>query len=468
VNKIENRKTNMGTTATAPIAHTKPKSGGQILAAALEAHGVERLSCVAGESYLPVLDALLDHPSIQTITCRHEGEAAFMAESWGKLTGKAGVCFVTRGPGATNAAIGVHTAMQDSTPLILFVGQVARADKGREAFQEFDTKQAFTPWAKEAFDIPSASQIPEAVNRAFRLAQSGRMGPVVVGLPEDILIETADVSIAEPETPSRHGLNKADLSAIREALKKTSKPLIIAGGSGWSDAACADLERFAKTAHIPVVAAWRCHDVIDSRSSCFAGELGIGANPKLIEKIKTECDLIVALGTRLDEITVQGYTLFDLPTPRQTLIHIHSSKTDIGKVYAPTLGIVADVNDAAAALAGAGFGIDGRGWDGWRGELRGLCESFTALDLSNRPRWNGADMNAIFAHLRDVLPDDTIITSDAGNFSIWVRRYLRHGRPPECSPPSAAQWATALRRRSRLRWRIPTDKSSDLPATAGL
>ncbi len=413
----------------------KTKTGGQILVATLALHGVPRISCVAGESYLPVLDALYQHPTIQTITCRHEGEAAFMAESWGKLTGEAGVCMVTRGPGATNAAIGVHTAMQDSTPLVLFVGQVSRADKGRESFQEFDTASAFTPWAKEAFDIVHVEDIAGAVTHALYIAQSGRNGPVVVGLPEDILSEVChfqEMTNPPPVFPLAHGKEFADIITL---LKSAKNPLIIAGGHGWHDETCSALERFTRHTHIPILAAWRRHDLLSSRNPYFGGELGMGANPALVKAIQNECDLLLVIGARLDECTVQGYSLLDIPTPRQTLIHLYPSTQEMGKVYTPTLGISCEINCTVEHLSSLACKTEWPEWQAWGQRINVLYQNWTALPAPQP--WDGADMNTIVSHLNAVLPDDAIITSDAGNFSIWLRRFLKHGRPARMLAPTS-------------------------------
>ncbi len=420
-------------------------TGGQILAACLARQGVKRLSCVAGESYLAVLDALLDHADVDVITCRHEGGAAFMAESWGKLTGEPGICFVTRGPGACNASIGVHTAMQDSTPMILFMGQVGRGDLGREAFQEINVRQVFGGLAKWATEIDDPRRIPEVVYRAFKTAVSGRPGPVVIGLPEDMLTEMAEVSL----TPPAHAVNAfavgKELETLRTLLQDARKPVAIVGGPGWTDEACAEFERFASSCHLPVVTSFRRQDAFNHNNGCYVGELGTGPNPKLLEKIR-ESDLLLVVGSRLDEIETQGYTLIDAPIPKQTLIHIHPSENELGKVYVPRLSILADVNAVASSLAHAGLKIDGRVWAGWRDELRALYNAWTDIDLSSRPQWkNGPDMTTIYAQLREqLLTPDTIITTDAGNFSGWAQRYIRYGRPGRLLAPLSGAMGYAV------------------------
>ncbi len=414
--------------------HDKSATGAQLLVRTLARYGVSHVSCVAGESYLAVLDALLDHPEIKVVTCRQEGGAAFMAESWGKLTGAPGVCFVTRGPGACNASIGVHTATQDSTPMILFMGQVARADRGREAFQEIDVRAVFGGLAKAVMEIDDAARVPEMVGRALATAASGRPGPVVISLPEDMLVDTANVAVPDPIAPQPVDVGKASLQEFTALLREARQPVVLLGGSGWTDQGCADIARFCNVAHLPVCAAFRRHDLFDHRDNNYVGELGTGPNPRLLERLR-EADMLIAVGARLDEITTQGYTLPAPGAAGPKLIHIHQSAAEIGKVYAPALGIVADVNKAAAMLAEAARHFDGRLWAGWKEELRRLYEDWTAIDDAAKPAWNGADMTLIFSFLREALPRDAIITTDAGNFSGWAQRYLRYGRPGRLLAP---------------------------------
>lgn len=409
-------------------------NGAQILVKILASYGVQRVSTVAGESYLSVLDALLDYPDIQVVTCRQEGGAAFMAESWGKLTNTPGICFVTRGPGACNASIGIHTAMQDSTPMILFMGQVRREEKGREAFQEIDVAKVFGTMAKWATEITDASQIPEVMQKAFSTALSGRPGPVVIALPEDMLRDPVKTDKAPAFMAIRRTMGKSDLDAIAKHLKKAKRPIVLVGGSGWTDEACAALTRFAEKNNLPVAAAFRRQDLCDHRHPNYVGELGTGPNPALVETFKTS-DLVIAIGTRLGEIVTQGYTLLDLPKPKQTLIHIHASGSELGKVYKPALKIQADHSHAATALGE--LIVDGQSWAGWTQGLRAAYEQWTTIDTENQPNWNGANMTAIFSHLRDTLPADAIVTTDAGNFSGWAQRYLRYGRPGRLLAPTS-------------------------------
>ncbi len=420
------------------------RTGGQILVECLAKAGIRRVACVAGESYLPVLDALADRKDIETITCRHESGAGFIAEAWGKLSGQPGVVFVTRGPGACNASIAVHTARQDSTPLIMFMGQVARADRGREAFQEIDVRQVFGGLAKWSTEIDSAERIPEIVARAVREATSDRPGPVVIGLPEDMLAEKSAASLLEIVQASAAPPSQRDLQSLRDRLAKASRPVLIVGGPGWTDKACADLGAFASACHLPVAAAFRRQDIIGHAHNCYIGELGTGPNPKLLERVRA-ADLIIALGTRLGEITTQGYTLPVPPVAAMDLIHIHACAGELGKVYQPVLAIPADPGAVVAALAGGGaFGIDGRGWAGWRDEARRDYLDWTAIDTDVQRPWNGADMTSIFSHLRETLPADAVVTTDAGNFSGWAQRYLRYGRPARLLAPTSGAMGYAV------------------------
>ena len=414
-------------------------TGGQILVECLADHGIKQVTTVAGESYLAVLDALLDHPEIEVITCRQEGGAAYMAEARGKLSGKPGICFVTRGPGACNASIGVHTAMQDSTPMILFMGQVARADKGREAFQEIDVPQIFGGLAKWATEITDPARISETINRAFKVALSGRPGPVVISLPEDMLTEMATAHIHQPLTPINAAPAKEDMHALQELLRKATNPVILVGGHGWDNHDCEELARFASKSHIPVVASFRRQDLIDHRQKCYVGELGTGPNPALVEKLH-HADLWVIVGARLNEITTQGYKLPALNSDKRKIIHIHPDANELGKVYATDLAIAASIKETIAALPNA----DGRGWAEWRDSLRKLYENWTEINEKNLSKWQGADMTAIFKTLREAMPAGTIITTDAGNFSGWAQRYIQYGRPGRLLAPISGAMGYAV------------------------
>ncbi|MGF7209261.1 acetolactate synthase-1/2/3 large subunit [Skermanella aerolata] len=415
---------------------SKPRSGGQILVDSLRVHGADLAFCVAGESYLDVLDAFHDAPDIRLITCRHEGGAANMAEAAGKLTGRPGICLVTRGPGACNASIGVHTAMQDSTPMILFVGQVARDQAEREAFQEIDYRRMFSPVAKWAAQIDDAARIPEFISRAFHVATSGRPGPVVLALPEDMLRDRVSVAPTGRYTEVQAHPGMADLKRVAELLALADRPLILAGGSGWTDAACEDLRRFAESCNIPVCSSFRRQDVVNNDSPAWIGDLGTGPNPKLLARVK-EADLLLVIGARLGEMTTQGYELIDLPETRQTLIHVHASAEELGRVFRPDLPIQAGSTAFASALSSLPKFHDLRS-DRWRDWMEVGRRDF--LEWLEPAAYDGAlDLGAISVWLRDRLPADSIVTIDAGNFSGWAQRFLKYGRPGrQLGPTSGA------------------------------
>lgn len=412
---------------------SKPRSGGQILVDSLRVHGTDRAFCVAGESYLDVLDAFHDAPDIDLVTCRQEGGAANMAEAAGKLTGRPGICFVTRGPGACNASIGVHTAMQDSTPMILFVGQVARDQAEREAFQEIDYRRMFSPVAKWAAQIDDAARIPEFVSRAFHVATSGRPGPVVLALPEDMLRDRVAVPPTGRYTEVQAHPGADDLARVADLLAASERPLVLVGGSGWTDRACADLKRFAEASRLPVCSSFRRQDVLDNTSPSWIGDLGTGPNPKLLARVR-ESDLLLVIGARLGEMTTQGYELIDLPETRQTLVHVHASAEELGRVFRPDLPIQSGPAAFAAALAR----LEPIRSDRWRVWAEAGRRDF--LDWLEPAPYDGAlDLGAVSVWLRDRLPADAIVTIDAGNFSGWAQRFLTYRRPGrQLGPTSGA------------------------------
>ena len=410
-------------------------SGGQLVVASLKAHGVEMAFSVAGESYLEVLDALCDAPEIHLVTCRQEGGAAFMAEAYGKLTGKPGVLLVTRGPGACNASIGVHTAHQDSTPMVVLVGQVARHQIDREAFQEVDFRKMYAPLAKWVTQIDMAERVPELMNQAFQVATSGRPGPVVVALPEDMLRDRAAAAVVGPYRAVRAHPGAADLAEMRRLLAQAERPIMLVGGSGWSDSACADIARFALANDIPVCCSFRRQDIVDNRLPVFVGDLGTGAAPSLVARIETS-DLVIAVGARIGEITSQGYTLLGIPDPGKTLIHVHAAAEELGRVFRPTLALQSGMPEfAAAAIALEPIGA--LRWREWRAEARAEYETGLApTKLAEAP---ALDLGRIMTWLRERLPDDAIVTSDAGNFSGWPNRFLQYRRPGrQLGPTSGA------------------------------
>jgi len=409
--------------------------GGRILVDALRLHGIDRLFCVPGESYLDVLDALYDTPQIAVIVAKHEGAAANMAEADGKLTGRPGICFVTRGPGATHASIGVHTAYHDSTPMILFVGQVQRDVRGREAFQEVEFRQMFAPLAKWVAEIESADRIPEYVLRAFQVATSGRPGPVVLSLPEDVLAEESAACDTNPYEAVQAAPQDRDLAALRDELQKASKPLLIVGGSSWSEAGCAALARFAESNALPVLASFRRQDLIDNRHACYAGHLSLGLPPFLQQRVKT-ADLIIALGSRLGDVTTMTYSVLKPPRVAARLVHIHPDANEINRVYQADLPIVAAPSAAAVRLAETPP-VESSRWRDWTGTARREYEKFVAAPEKG-PR-QGVDMAVVIRHLATQLPVDTLIANGAGNFTVWVHRFFTYRMPhTELAPTSGA------------------------------
>ncbi len=399
------------------------RSGGQLLADQLALHDVELAFCVPGESYLALLDGLYTHRErLRVITCRHEAAAANAADAYGKLTGRPGVCMVTRGPGATHASTGVHTAMQDSTPLVLLVGQVPREHRGREAFQEIDYEQMFGRVAKWVFEIDAAERIPELVARAFATAVAGRPGPVVLALPEDVLSEMTDAADARPAPRACAGPESGALARMRELLARAERPLAIVGGGGWTAEGAADLAAFLVAGGIPAAASFRCQDVIDNHLPIYCGDLGLGVNPSLARRVR-EADVVLAVGTRLSETETGGYTYLTPPLPSQTLVHVHQDASELGKVYRPALGIVSGLPEFAAA-ARALEPLDGGRYADWRAGARSDYED--ALRYDPAPG-HGVDLAAVLEHLRGRLPD-AIVANGAGNYTVWVHRFWQFSR----------------------------------------
>ena len=397
------------------------RSGGQILVDSLVRQGADLAFCVPGESYLAVLDALYDvKDTLRLVICRQEGGAAYMAEAYGKLTGRPGIVFVTRGPGASNAAIGIHTAQQDSTPLIVFIGQVGSNFVDREAFQEVDYNRMYGGIAKWVTRIDRAERIPEYVARAYRMALSGRPGPVVLALPEDMLTSMADAVHAPRVEAVAVAPSAAQMKRLRELLAAAQRPLVIAGGAGWNAAACADLRRFVEANALPVASAFRNQDVVDNEHPHYAGEVGIAPNPKLAARVRA-ADLLLVIGERLGEMVTGGYTLLAAPQPQQTLIHVLPAEEDLGRVYHPTQAIVASVPAFAAALAQLPP-IDA---PAWQGSAATAHAEYLAWQTP-RPMPGTLDLWQVVAALRAALPDDAIVTNGAGNYTVWLHRLFRY------------------------------------------
>jgi acetolactate synthase-1/2/3 large subunit len=415
---------------------------GHLLVECLIAQGVSHAFGVPGESYLAVLDGFHAHADrIRFITCRQEGGAAFMAEAQGKLTGRPGVCFVTRGPGATNASIGVHTAFQDSTPMVLFVGDVASDQRDREAFQEVDFLSFFGPstkaFAKRVERVDDARRLPEYVARAFATAMNGRPGPVVLVLPEDMLTQTVAASPLARVEPVQAWSDPGGLRQLREMLMQAQRPFVIVGGGGWTPQAAQALQRFVENWQLPVGNAFRFQDLFDNHHPQYAGDVGIGINPRLAQRIR-DSDLVIALGARLGEMTTGGYTLLEAPRPRQKLVHIHGSAEELGRVYQADLALCATMNAAARSLevltAPATVA-----WADWTAQAHADYEG----NLQPQSLPGDVDMPALIATLQRHLPADAVLTNGAGNFASWLHRFYRYaglakGHKTQLAPTNGA------------------------------
>jgi acetolactate synthase-1/2/3 large subunit len=410
------------------------RTGGQMVVEALVENGIDRVFCVPGESYLAVLDALYDVSNrIHVTVCRQEGGAANMAEAYGKLTGKPGVVLVTRGPGATNASIGVHTGFQDSTPMIVLIGQVARDQVDREAFQEIDYRRMYGEMAKWVAQIDDTSRVPEYMSRAFQTATAGRPGPVVLALPEDMLSGSAEAPETRAVHLSRPGVSAADVAAFRDRLATATRPLLLVGGGGWTPAATAALTTFAEANNLPVSCAFRRQDCFDNLHPLYAGHVGIGADPALLERVKA-ADPLIVIGPRLGEITTGGYEVLKPPYIPQPLVHVHPSGEELNRVFAADMPIQADVTAFLQACA-AFEPISNPVWAEDANAAHASYMAFSepaALDTA-------VDMGAVMCTVRDKLPADAIIANGAGNYSIWVHRYFRFRGPgTQLAPTSGA------------------------------
>ena len=398
------------------------RTGGRILVDQLRAQGVERVTCVPGESYLAALDALHD-AAIEVLVCRAEGGAAMMAEAYGKLTGRPGVCFVTRGPGATNACHGIHIAMQDSTPMILFVGQVDTAMREREAFQELDYRAVFGSMTKWTVEIDRPERIPELVARAFRVAMQGRPGPVVIALPEDMLVAEAAVADAPRVEAVRSWPAPEDLEALAHHLEAARRPLAVLGGSGWDEAGVWSMVRFAERFRLPVATSFRRAALFPADHPNYAGELGIGPDPRLKARLE-EADLVLLVGGRFSEMPSGSYTLLDVPVPRQALVHVHPGAEELGRVYQPTLAIQATPSAFARALDALAPDAE-PAWTGTAEAAHAECRAWTETPRTLPGRFQ---YGAVIAWLRDRLPADAILCNGAGNYAGWLHRHYRFRR----------------------------------------
>lgn len=402
-----------------------PRTGGHVLADQLRVLGVDTVFCVPGESFLGLLDGLYDHAgSIKTIVCRQEGGAANMADAYAKLTGKPGICAVTRGPGATNASNGVHTAFQDSTPMILLIGQVGRGMMDREAFQEMDYRQVFGQMSKWVAQVDDAARIPEYISRAWKTALSGRPGPVVLALPEDMLSETVTVPDLTPRPVPQPAPEPQAIAELCDRLAKARKPLMLVGGPGWSAEVAMDAMAFAERTGLPVATSFRCQDYVDNDHPNYVGVLGIAPIANLRKRITQEVDLLIVVGSRLGEMTTQGYEVINIPDPQMDFVHVHPGGEDLGHVYNPTLSIQSGAGAFFAALAASPDGDGKARWSDWVAVQRADYEAFqkpTAVP-------GALNMADVIRHVTETMPKDTILTNGAGNYTVWPHRFHRHCR----------------------------------------
>ncbi len=414
------------------------RTGGQLIVEALKANGVSRVSCVPGESYLAVLDALYES-GIETVVCRQEGGAAMMADTWGRLTGEPGICMVTRGPGATNASAGLHVARQDSIPMILFIGQVQRDAREREAFQEVEYRRAFTEFAKWVGEIDDARRIPEFVTRAFAVATSGRPGPVVLTLPEDMLVEEVEAPEAKAYTPVENHPGPKQIAKFTDLLANATRPMFILGGTRWSEEAVASFKNFAESLKVPVGCSFRRQMLFDHTSASYAGDVGIGINPALSKEIK-ESDLIVLVGARMSEMPSSGYTMLDIPYPSQTLVHVFPEAEELGRIYRPDLAICAAPEDFVDALAELKMDAN----PAWAERTSAMHEAYLKWSTPPKTGPGNVQMGPIMNWIETNIPEDAIFTNGAGNYATWVHRFHRFRRFNTQAAPTSGSMGYGL------------------------
>jgi acetolactate synthase I/II/III large subunit len=411
------------------MSASNQRSGGQLIVDCLRVHGVDTVYCLPGESYLHALDAFHDAHDIRLVVCRQEGGAAYMADADAKITGKPGVLFVSRGPGACNAAVGIHTAFQDATPMVVFIGQVPRASIERFAFQEIDYRRMYGQSAKWIAQIDDAARIPEMVSRAFHTAMSGRPGPVILVIPEDMQEDTSDAALGAHYIAPRAAPAPDDMEKLGQLLSRAERPLVLVGGSGWTAEARDDLAQFAAANALPVLTAFRRQDLINNNHPNFAGKAALGKDPKLARRMR-ECDLLLVIGTQLTDVITDEFTLLDVPHPRQTLVHVLAGADELGRVYQPALPIVATMPEFCTALRALPAASNPR-WRDW-----------TASAVADEREWRKPtkapgplNLGEVVAHLNETLPDDAIVAQGAGNFTAWLRRfYVYRGWPTEVGP----------------------------------
>ncbi|PLY99964.1 thiamine pyrophosphate-binding protein [Burkholderia sp. WAC0059] len=410
-------------------------TGGIVLANALHQHGVDRIFCVPGESYLDVLDALYDLPDIEVVVAKHEGAAANMAEADGKLTGRPGICFVTRGPGATHGSIGVHIAQQDSTPMIMFIGQVPRGERGRDSFQEIDYAAMFGTIAKWVVEIDDPDRIEEIVARAFRIATAGRPGPVVISLPEDMLGALArPLSGLASNSVIANAPREEDIDAILGRLREAARPLVLLGGTGWCDEGLNAFRRFIERWDLPVAATFRHQDVLDNRSPNYVGHLGLGPDPKLAELVK-QADLILAVGTRLGSVSTGDYGYMSVPYPAQYLVHVYPEQADIGRVFSPHLGLVTSSSAWALTMLARSPEQPPVSWSARTKEARGNYLQFSQMPPVHEASV-GVNLARVVKDISETLPDTAVVANGAGNYTVWVHRFFAYKQRGTCLAPT--------------------------------
>lgn len=407
-----------------PLNQTpQPRSGGHILADQLKILGAEKVFCVPGESFLGLLDGLHDHSdTIQTVVCRHEGGASNMADAYAKMTNKPGICAITRGPGATNASNGIHTAFQDSTPMIVLIGQVGRSMMDREAFQEMDYRRVFGQMAKWVAQIEDASRIPEYLSRAWKTALSGRPGPVVLALPEDILSEVVTVDDVRPTPLAKPAPSPSAIADLHDMLKEAKSPLLLIGGPDWSAECGQKAMAFAARTGLPIATSFRCQDYVDNDHPNYVGVLGIAPLPALRKRIAEHVDLLIVVGSRLGEMTTQGYSLISIPQPQMKFVHIHPAAEELGQVYNPDLGIVSASDSFFDALDILPDGNGTTRWANWVKDQRSDYEDF--LKPTEVP--GKLNMAEVITHITQSMPRNTILTNGAGNYTVWGHRFHQH------------------------------------------
>ncbi|QUD87868.1 thiamine pyrophosphate-binding protein [Phenylobacterium montanum] len=418
--------------SAAASSSAKARTVGQVLADQLVIHGVRHIACVPGESYLPVLDALKDSP-IEVIVCRQEGGAAMMAEAWGRASGRPGVCMVTRGPGAANAFVGVHIAEQDANPMILFVGQVERSTRGRNAWQEIDLERAFGGVAKWVVELDEPARVPEILARAFRLAMSGKPGPVVIGLPADVLYQMTEAADAPRAEVAEAGPDAGAMSEIQARLATAQRPIAIVGGTRWDEEGCAALRAFAERFALPVATSYRRGSLFDADHPCYAGDIGLGPNPKLVARIKA-ADLVLLLGGRLGEIASQKYSLLPTEGPARQLVHVHPDPDELGRLYHPALAVPASARRTALALAE----LAAPNAVAWAGEAEAAHADYLAWSGTATPQPGAVNFGEILVWLRGALDRDAMICNGAGAYAAWLHRFYRFRRLNAHVAPASA------------------------------